>query len=117
MDKPVNMSVKDYLVRTMAVKLLTSEKTIEAVINHQFQSANEALDQNNSIEISGFGKFFFNNKKATKRIEKLEAKVGALEKIIANPETSESKRKSSQVTLDKTIISLSLLKARTIYEN
>lgn len=117
MDKPISMSVKDYLVRTMAVKLLTSEKVIEAVINHQFQSANEALDQNNSIEISGFGKFFFNEKKATKRIEKLQAKIGAIEKIIANPETSEQKRKSSQVTLDKAIISLSLLKARTTYED
>lgn len=117
MDKPISMSVKDYLIRTMAVKMLTSEKTIEAVVNHQFQSANEALDQNNSIEISGFGKFFFNNKKSIKRIEKLNAKIGALEKIIASPETSEQKRKSSQVTLDKAIISLSLLKARTTYED
>ena len=52
--------MKDYLIRRLAVKLMTSEKTIETVINHQFQSANEALLNNKTIEISGFGKFIFN---------------------------------------------------------
>jgi len=57
MDKPISMSVKDFLVRTLAVKMMMNEKMIEAVINHQFQSANVAMDLNNSIYISGFGKF------------------------------------------------------------
>jgi nucleoid DNA-binding protein len=113
MDKPITMSVKDFLVRTLAVKILKSEKLIEAVINHQFQSANEAMDLNSSVEISGFGKFFFNNKKAVKRIGALNAKKGALEKIIQNEETSEQKRRSSIITLEKTIVSINELKART----
>ena len=73
-SKPAAMNIKDYLIRLLAVKILTSEKTIDAVITHQFQSANEALDLNNSVEISGFGKFFFNNKKAIKRLGALNAK-------------------------------------------
>ena len=86
------MSVKDYLVRTLAVKILTSEKTIEAVINHQFQSANEAMDLHNSIEISGFGKFFFNDKKAVKRVNALTAKKLALENTLADDTSSEQKK-------------------------
>jgi len=117
MDKPINMSVKDYLVRTLAVKMLISEKTIEAVINHQFQSANEAMDFNNSLEIAGFGKFYFNEKKATKRIGALNAKKAAMETIIADETTSEQKRRSSQVTLDKTEALINLLKTKTIYED
>jgi nucleoid DNA-binding protein len=117
MDKPINMSVKDYLVRTLAVKMLISEKTIEAVVNHQFQSANEAMDFNNSLEISGFGKFYFNEKKATKRIGALNAKKTAMETIIADETTSEQKRRSSQVTLDKTEALINLLKTKTIYED
>ena len=117
MDKPVSMSVKDYLVRTLAVKMLISEKTIEAVVNHQFQSANEAMDFNNSLEISGFGKFYFNEKKATKRIGALNAKKTAMETIIADETTSEQKRRSSQVTLDKTEALINLLKTKTIYED
>ena len=117
MDKPVSMSVKDYLIRTLAVKILTSEKTIEAVINHQFQSANEALDLNNSVEISGFGKLFFNNKKAIKRLGALNAKREVMEKMINDVTLPEQKRKSAQVTLNQTIITIGLLKARITYED
>lgn len=117
MDKPISMSVKDYLVRTLAVKMMVNEKVIETVINHQFQSANEALDLNNSIEIAGFGKFYFNQKKATKRLVQLLAKKQAMETIIADENTSEQRRRSSQVTLEKTEALINLLKTKTTYED
>lgn len=117
MDKPISMSVKDYLIRTLAVKILTSEKTIEAVVNHQFQSANEAMDLNNSVEIAGFGKLFFNMKKARKKVEKLTAKKGAMEKIINDETMSEQKKKSATVTLEKTVASIEILNQRITYED
>jgi nucleoid DNA-binding protein len=117
MDKPISMSVKDYLVRTLAVKMMISEKMIETVINHQFQSANEAMDTNNSIEISGFGKFYFNEKKAKKRLEDLTRKKNLMLEFIASAETSEQKKRSSQVTLEKTEALINLLKTKTTYED
>ena len=117
MDKPISMSVKDYLVRTLAVKMMIGEKVIETVINHQFQSANEAMDLNNSIEIAGFGKFYFNEKKATKRLGQLISKKQGMEKIIADENTSEQRRRSSQVTLEKTEALINLLKTKTTYED
>jgi len=48
-----------------------SEKVLSQVITHQFDSAHEALKTNNSVEISGFGKFLFNQKKAKTKIRKL----------------------------------------------
>lgn len=117
MDKPISMSVKDYLVRTLAVKMMVSEKMIETVINHQFQSANEAMDTNNSIEISGFGKFYFNEKKAKKRLEDLTRKKNLMLEFIASAETSEQKKRSSQVTLEKTEALINLLKTKTTYED
>ena len=117
MDKPISMSVKDYLVRTLAVKMMISEKTIETVVNHQFQSANEAMDTNNSIEISGFGKFYFNEKKAQKRLTDLNRKKRLMEEFIASAETSEQKKRSSQVTLEKTEALINLLKSKTTYED
>ena len=117
MDKPISMSVKDYLVRTLAVKMMISEKTIETVINHQFQSANEAMDTNNSIEISGFGKFYFNEKKAKKRLEDLIRKKNLMLEFLASAETSEQKKRSSQVTLEKTEALINLLKTKTTYED
>jgi len=117
MDKPISMSVKDYLIRTLAVKMLTSEKTIEAVVNHQFQSANEAMDTNNSLEISGFGKFYFNEKKAKKRLADLCAKRDAMAKIVADESLSEQRRNRSKVTLEKTEVSINLLKPKVTYED
>jgi len=117
MDKPISMSVKDFLVRTLAVKMMMNEKMIEAVVNHQFQSANEAMDLNNSLEISGFGKFYFNEKKATKRLGQLNAKKQAMEKIILDETTSEQKKRSSKVTLEKTEALINLLTTKTIYED
>ena len=117
MDKPISMSVKDYLVRTLAVKMMISEKTIETVVNHQFQSANEAMDTNNSIEISGFGKFYFNEKKAQKRLTDLNRKKNLMLEFIASAETSEQKKRSSQVTLEKTEALINLLKTKTKYED
>lgn len=117
MDKPMSMSVKDFLIRTLAIKMLTSEKTLEAVINHQFQSANEAMSTNKSVEISGFGKFYFNDKKAIKRMEKLVERKANYEAIVANPETTDQRRAYAQVVLENTIKDINVLKPRTTYED
>tara|TARA_R100000541_G_scaffold48703_3_gene55797 strand:- start:353 stop:634 length:282 start_codon:yes stop_codon:yes gene_type:complete len=51
--------------------MVVSEKVIERVITHQFNAAEDATKTNNSLEISGFGKFVFNKSKADKKIVKL----------------------------------------------
>jgi len=117
MDKPISMSVKDYLIRTLAVKMMVSEKVLETVINHQFQSANQAMDTNNSVEISGFGKFYFNEKKAKKRLISLEGKKKLMERYIEDPNVSDQKRHASKVTLEKTEALINLLKSKITYED
>lgn len=116
MDKPISMSVKDYLIRTLAVKMLTSEKTLEAVVNHQFQSANEAMGINKSVEISGFGKFLFNNKKAIKKLEKLKHRVGTCEGVISNPVATDQKKAYAKAILDTTLKDIEILKPKITYE-
>jgi nucleoid DNA-binding protein len=110
MGKPMSMSVKEYLIRTLAVKLAVNEKTIEAVVNHQFQSANEAMDLNHSVEISGFGKFMFNEKKALKKLAKLESKREYMQKVVDSPETTEALLAKTTMTLNKTIEQINVLK-------
>lgn len=112
MDKPISMSVKDFLIRKLAVQLMTSEKTIEAVVNHQFQSANVALQDNETIEISGFGKFYFNKKKAQKKMDKMLSKAALFEKQTNNPELSEQKRKSAANKLANTLVGIETLKPK-----
>lgn len=112
MDKPISMSVKDFLIRKLAVQLMTSEKTIEAVVNHQFQSANSAMYENDSVEISGFGKFSFNRKKAEKMFEKMLSKKETFERQMNNPELSEQKKISASNKLATTLTGIDVLKPR-----
>jgi len=111
------MSVKDFLIRTLAIKMLTSEKTLEAVVNHQFQSANEAMHLHKSVEISGFGKFFFNDKKAIKRMEKLLLKKVTYEEVLASSDITDQRRAYAKVVLETVNKSIQDLKPRITYED
>lgn len=110
MNKPQSLSVKDFLIRTLAVKLGINEKTIDAVINHQFQAANDALDSNMSVEISGFGKFVFNERKAERKTAKLLTKIALAEKSMTDENATEAYRKRASVIYTKTKDQLKLLK-------
>lgn len=111
MDKPQSLSVKDYLIRKMAVNLMVPEKTIEAVISHQFNEANLAMRTNDSVEISGFGKFLFNKKKAIKKMEKLFSKKKWFENSL-NTELTEKQRNRAITILESVNYSIEFLKPK-----
>ena len=111
-DKPKSMSVKDYLIRVQSVKMLLSEKTIEAIINHQFQSLSEAMRDNNSVELSGFGKFYFNSKKAAKRLENLLSKKEMFQRQLENETLTEARRNRANVTLTTTEADITYIKSK-----
>lgn len=115
MDKPISLSMKDYLIRTLAVKMMVPEKTIEAVINDQFNSANEAMKIHNTVEISGFGKFIFNYKKAQKKMEKMLSQKELFESRLNDPSISEQKRNTEMVKLNNVIHNINVLKPK-LYE-
>jgi len=117
MDKPMSMSVKDYLIRKMSVSLMMSEKTIEAIVNHQFRSANIALQDNNTVEVSGLGKFYFNYKKAVRKMEKMMSKANMFYSQMNNMELSEQKRQSATNKLVNTLAQIETLKPKLNVEH
>lgn len=94
MDKPINMSVKEYLMRVMSLRTNTPLKHIEAVIEHQFQSAHDALRKHHSVEISGFGKFLFNKKKADRILDASIKKRKTLEESLSGDLTDLTRAKT-----------------------
>lgn len=114
-DKPISLSVKEYLIRRMAVKMMVSEKLLEAVVNHQFQSAHEAMGQHKSLEISGFGKFFFNNGKAVKTMQKFLSQKALFEKKANDEALPEAKRRNASMKLQSALDNIRDLKPR-IYD-
>ena len=111
-NKPKSMSVKDYLIRTQSVKMLLSEKTVETIINHQFQSLSEAMRSNNSVELSGFGKFYFNSKKAAKRLANLLSKKELFQRQLEDETITEARRNRANVTLATTELDIEYIKSK-----
>lgn len=93
MEKPVSMTVKDFLIRKMAVKMRVSEDVLQAVVAHQFKSANRAMQDNFKVELSGFGLFLFNYKKANKKMRKLINKVWYYDKYLKDDTRTEHGKK------------------------
>ena len=116
MDKPVSMSVKNFLIRKLAVEIMIPEKTIEAVVNHQFSSCLDSMLHDNSIELSGFGKFIFNEPKAKKHMEKWLSQEALWRKKLENKELTEREKKKLETRLNNVCDNIRILKART-YEN
>lgn len=116
MDKPRSLSVKDFLIRKMSIKFNTPEKVIESVVNHQFQSATLAFNDQKSVELSGFGKFLFNEKKAVKKMETMLIQKQVLEQTIIDETATDRKRKAAEVKLESLLQAIEILKPKIDYE-
>lgn len=112
MNKPHTMSVKEFIIKRMAISLVVSEKVIDNVIQHQFDSANDALNTNDTVEISGFGKFFFNTKKANTHYNKLLAMKQAYENTLADTSITEKRRHSTQQRMITVLSDIKMLKPK-----
>lgn len=102
-NKPPSMSIKEFLVKKIAINKvcdkMISEKTIDTIISHQFDSANAATVTNNSIEISGFGKFVFNEKRGVKLMQKYTEQVEYYSKMLSS-ELTEAERRNAEMRLE-----------------
>ena len=108
----MSMSMKDYLIRVMSVKMMVAESTIDKVMNHQFLSAYEAMKTNNEIELSGWGKLIFNRNKALKKLLKMESQIRVFTAQRDNVQLSEGKRASAEFKLNNVLRNYELLKTK-----
>ena len=115
MEKPKSLSIKDFIVRKMSVKMLIPEFTLDAVVSHQFYSANQAMINAKSVELSGFGTFFFNNKKAIKKMEKHLSQKALFEKLMNDDSLSDQRRNNARLKYDSAILAINALKPKLVY--
>jgi hypothetical protein len=92
--------------------MVISEKIIDAVVTHQFDSANDALNVNKSVEISGFGKFYFNNKKAITQYNKLLNIKRTYENALADENITDTKRNALELKMQIVESSIKTLKPK-----
>lgn len=99
-DKPSSMSVREWITKKIATEIMIPENVIRQVIAHQFDSGLEALEKHNSIEISGFGKLFYNTKKAALEKQKLLFYKASYEAALNDSATTEKERRTLERKLD-----------------
>lgn len=75
MDKPKSLSVKDYLIRKTAPKIMIPESTLDAVISHNYKYLYNLMDSKTEVEIVGFGRLYFNTNKARKTLNSVIKKL------------------------------------------
>jgi nucleoid DNA-binding protein len=112
MEKPISMSVKEWIIKKMSINMVISEKVIDSVVTHQFDSANDALNINKSVEISGFGKFYFNNKKAITQYNKLLNIKRTYENALADENITDTKRNALELKMQIVESSIKTLKPK-----
>jgi hypothetical protein len=96
----------------MAISMVIPEKTIDAVVVHQFDSANDALNIHDSVEISGFGKFYFNKKKAQAQYDKYVRIKQSYENMLADDSLTDKKRHSTEQKLISVSNDIKILKPK-----
>ena len=111
-NKPNSMSVREWLMKTLSQRDNIPQITIAAIVSHQYDEASTALNDNNSIEISGFGKFYYNEKRADKEMTQLLNKKEATEQMLADDSISEKKRWTAKRRLAITNKNIELLKTK-----
>ena len=111
-NKPTSMSVREWLTKLLSTKEATPQSTISAVITHQFDGAYEALKTKNSIELAGFGKFYYNVKRSEKEMSKLLLKKQATKEVLLDDSISDKKRVSYEKRLNTVNNNILFLKDR-----
>ena len=116
MIKPQSMTMKEFIVKKLAVNRVAtkmiSEKVIDSVISHQFESAHIATATHNTIEISGFGKFSFNQGRAIKQMAKYNSQVVLFTNIIEDEQTSSTLKRNTEMRLATTLSNIKDLKPK-----
>lgn len=87
------------IVRQVVTDTAISQEVVEAIIRHQFNSAAVAIRHNKSVEISGFGKFIFYQKKGIAKLARIRKSIKDHEKVVNNPKTSTRKKQASEAKL------------------
>lgn len=104
------MSHKEWMIKRLSINMVISEKIIDAVINNQFDTANQAILENNSVELSGLGKFVFNVQRANKRMIKYQSLKLFYETSLADENITDSMKHKTQKRLDTVLININALK-------
>lgn len=111
-DKPSTMPIKRWLVKYTAFRNKVPSSLVQDIVDHEFDMAVEAIGKWNTIEISGFCRFYLNMKRSLKKLEKFRVVEEFYNNIINDPTVEYSKKESTRYKLGKLLIDIDSLEKR-----
>jgi hypothetical protein len=84
------------VVKKLAVETAIPKDVIEAIVSHQFQGIAASMKRNDIIELSGFGRFIFNKKKAVKKLASWEKEMEECLRVLSSEEITNALRKRTE---------------------
>jgi len=107
-----SLTLKEWLTKKTSQITQISERTVDIVIHNQFNTANDAVNTNYSVELSGFGKFIFNNKRAIRQMAKYLKEKDKLLAELAKSGVTERRKKIIENRMFVLELNIKVLKPR-----
>lgn len=114
----MELTQKDILIKQMVrdrfspEDKLVTESDISKVINHQYDGIIKAFVNNNSVEVSGFGKFMFRLSSAEKYLNRYQKELAFFTEKLNDPNVTDIQRRNIQISLSTINANLKLLKPK-----
>jgi nucleoid DNA-binding protein len=90
---PDKISVKEFFTEKVAKDLDIPLALVEKVVNFQCEDLMNAFSEFNTIEISGFGRFIYNNSRSLKKLRTYEKQLeNVINRLNENKYVSENER-------------------------
>lgn len=105
------LTIKEIIIKQIAAEKTIAEKIIDKVVSHQFDSALKATVLYNSVELSGFGKFSFSQKKALKQMTKYNEQIVRYTEKLESSE-SEAEKRNLNMRIASTLYNIEVLKPK-----
>lgn len=97
--------VREELIAEVAFELNVDKKVVEAVISNQFRGLLGAMKTNNSVELSGIGKFLWKKKTEERRLNTLDLLIARCHRQLVDeahlPKRVEKIKKVMSETMNK----------------
>lgn len=107
------MGLREWLIKTLSVRENIPQTTITKIVAHNYEMIHQALKEHSSIEVAGFGKFYFNEKKAVKEMSLNLGYKKEFEELLET-EKSETMRRNYQDRIKSIDVNIDYLKNKGI---
>ena len=95
----MSLPIKEFIIRRLTVDLGIPESTIRTVVEDTFTKAIKATATNKSVEIAGWGTFYFSDKKAQKMVEKYKSQISLFSEMLEKEGLPQRQRNSAEAKL------------------